>query len=115
MFSRSYNYYTHLTLLCICGLFSHWDALYFRIFETHPAIKILFGFENSTVEELKMSTQLQDHGKRIMRTIDFILNAIFVSCDIECDDVKDVLGDLGRKHVQFNMKPQYISVSIIAI
>ena len=83
----------------------------FSIFEGYPNIKALFGFSTTPLAELHDSPTLQKHGVRIMQTIDYILNSIFVSCDMECTEVTGLLSELGRSHLNLKVKPEYISVS----
>ena len=79
----------------------------FSLFRTYPDIKSSFGpFKKLSPEEAKFDKELRAHGIRVLRTVETVLD-----CRYDVPRTVRVLHNLGRKHVTFSAKPDYIDVS----
>ena len=75
-----------------------------RMFELEPAAKVIFGFkENMKSEDLLKSNRFSKHAKYFIQMIDKALGML--GPDIEL--LTEILMDLGKKHVQYGVKPEY--------
>ena len=70
-------------------------------------MKGAFGpFRSMKQEDQRFSMELRKHGERVLRTIDAVLKR-----KENPDQLVSYLHDLGRKHVTFNAKSDYMDVS----
>ena len=56
---------------------------------------------------MRLSSELRQHGERVMKTVSTLLDR-----HDDMDFIIDFLHKLGRKHVTYSAKPDYMDVSI---
>ncbi|KAH9523172.1 hypothetical protein Btru_066009 [Bulinus truncatus] len=77
-----------------------------RLFETHPEVQNVFmPFRGQSKEILRESAQLKSHALRVMGTVDKCISRFQ-----EPDKVKDLLHELGARHVMYNAKVDYMDL-----
>jgi hemoglobin-like flavoprotein len=77
-----------------------------RLFELEPEAKLIFGFGKSTdvlSEKLMKSQRFVKHAMYFIQMIDKALGML--GPDIEL--LTEILMDLGAKHVNYGVKPEY--------
>ncbi|XP_059166647.1 neuroglobin-like [Physella acuta] len=81
-------------------------VMFIKLFETHPEVQNVFmPFRGQSKESLKDSAQLKSHALRVMGTVD--------KCITRFQDpvkVKDMLHELGARHVMYNAKVDYMDL-----
>ena len=76
----------------------------FRLFELEPAAKVIFGVkESAKIEDLEKNLRFSKHAVYFIQMIDKALGML--GPDIEL--LTEILMDLGVKHVQYGVKPEY--------
>ena len=78
-----------------------------RLFETHPEVQSVFmPFKSQNCESLMDNVQLKSHALRVMGTVDKCINRFH-----DPAKVRDMLHELGARHVMYNAKVDYMDVS----
>ena len=79
------------------------------MFEKHPDVQNLFvHFRGLSSDELRSSERLRDHGLKVMNTVDKCIARLD-----KVDKLEKLLYELGQKHVIYNIKIEYLDVSMI--
>lgn len=76
-----------------------------RLFELEPRTKTVFGFTedyNPTADELDKSGNLL-HAVRMIHMFDAALSML----GPDIDTLNEVLEDLGKRHIRYQVKPHY--------
>jgi hemoglobin-like flavoprotein len=74
------------------------------LFELEPAAKVIFGFNiDAEIEDLAKNVRFSKHASYFIQMIDKALGML--GPDIEL--LTEILMDLGMKHVQYGVKPEY--------
>lgn len=77
------------------------------MFESYPDLKSAFGpFKHLTQNDSDYEEVLRSHGVRVVSIVELVL-----SKSPDNEDVIENLHELGRKHLSFNAKVEYIDVS----
>ncbi|GIX77947.1 neuroglobin-1, partial [Caerostris darwini] len=77
------------------------------LFETHPDVQDVFmPFKGLTKDELRHSTELRAHGLRVMGFVQKV-----VARFEEPDKSEALLQELGKNHVMYGAKMDYVNVS----
>ncbi|GIY10057.1 cytoglobin-2-like protein [Caerostris darwini] len=77
------------------------------LFETHPDVQDVFmPFKVLTKDELRHSTELRAHGLRVMGFVQKV-----VARFEEPDKSEALLQELGKNHVMYGAKMDYVDVS----
>ncbi|GAB1601396.1 non-symbiotic hemoglobin-like [Argonauta hians] len=79
---------------------------FLRLFEKYPDVQDIFiPFKGQSAEELKNSDRLREHGLQVMRTVEKAIARLD-----QPEKLETMLHELGRKHVMFNTKVDYMDL-----
>ncbi|XP_071110294.1 neuroglobin-like [Haliotis cracherodii] len=79
---------------------------FMKLFETHPDVQDAFlPFRGLSTTDMEQSAILRAHALRVMMTVDKCLNRIDSPSKVE-----GLMGELGRRHLNYNIKPEYIDM-----
>ena len=93
----------------LCFLNNSVSSCICRLFEKYPDMQQIFiPFRGLTAEELRNCDKLRQHGLRVMGTVDKCVARID-----KLEKLEKLLHELGNKHVVFNIKTDYLDVSMI--
>jgi hemoglobin-like flavoprotein len=82
------------------------SILFRRLFMKCPSAKVLFGFPmdmEAHSEELLKSRRFLMHARYLISMIDTALNMLGPDFEL----LKEIMMDLGKKHVRYGVKPEY--------
>ena len=79
----------------------------FRLFDNHPEVQDAFlPFKQLSKADMEQSAVLRSHALRVMGTVDKCVARLE-----KPDKLKEVMKELGKRHVNYNAKEEYIEVS----
>ena len=80
---------------------------YYRLFDNHPEVQDAFlPFQHLSRKDMEQSTILRSHALRVMGTVDKCITRLDTP-----DKLKELMSDLGKRHMNYNTKEDFIEVS----
>ena len=80
---------------------------YYRLFDNHPEVQDAFlPFQQLSRQDMEQSAILRSHALRVMGTVDKCVARLDTP-----DKLKELMSDLGKRHVNYNTKEDFIEVS----
>jgi len=80
---------------------------YYRLFDNHPEVQDAFlPFQQLSRKDMEQSAILRSHALRVMGTVDKCVARLDTP-----DKLKELMSDLGKRHMNYNTKEDFIEVS----
>jgi hypothetical protein len=77
------------------------------LFDNHPEVQDAFlPFQHLSRKDMEQSAILRSHALRVMGTVDKCITRLDTP-----DKLKELMSDLGKRHMNYNTKEDFIEVS----
>ena len=77
------------------------------MFDNHPEVQDAFlPFQHLSRKDMEQSAILRSHALRVMGTVDKCITRLDTP-----DKLKELMSDLGKRHMNYNTKEDFIEVS----